>query len=174
MYIRGYIPTPVYIREEEEEECLCMFLGAREIYTYLRFELTVEVWVGREGRWGSRRRGRRGKRSSWKGWNSIFLAVSLAVSLSLCYDMLYSRLLYNVIHYTLSSLIHPISPLFPSPSPSPPSPSPPHLFPLLPILPNHIRRLLGNSIQRTTQMRTQLNRHHTRIHDSHILRPIDL
>lgn len=36
----------------------------REIYTYLRFELRVEVWVGRE--MGDGRRGRRGKRISWK------------------------------------------------------------------------------------------------------------
>lgn len=51
--------------------------------------------------------------------------------LSLCYDMLYSRLLYNVIHYTLSSLIHPISSIpshpfspFPFPLTSIPIPTP--------------------------------------------------
>lgn len=119
----------MYIREEEEEECLCMFLGARENYTYLRFELTVEVWVGREmgdGRWGRRRGVGGGKRSSWKGWNSIDLAVSLSFSLSvamLCYDMLYSRLLYNVIHYSLISHPSHLTP-FPFPLTSIPMPTP--------------------------------------------------
>lgn len=56
-----YLP-PVYIREEEEEECLYMFLGAREIYTYLRFELIVEVWVGREMGDGRRETGKKKKR----------------------------------------------------------------------------------------------------------------
>lgn len=85
MYIRGYIPTLVYIREEEEEECLCMFLGARDIYTYLRFELTVEVWVGREmGDGVVEEEGEEGKGGHGKdGIRSISLSFSLTLSLSL-------------------------------------------------------------------------------------------
>lgn len=66
------------------------------------------------------------------GIRSISLSFSLSLSPSLamlCYDMLY-RLLYNVIHYTLSSLIDPISPLFPFPFPLPPNLHPhPTYFP---------------------------------------------
>lgn len=82
MYIRGDIPTLVYIREEEEEEeeeGECFFWRVRrEIYTYLRFEVIVEVWVGRE--MGDGEEEGKGKRSSWKGWDSISLAVSLSLS----------------------------------------------------------------------------------------------
>lgn len=150
----------------------------RDIYTYLRFELRVEVWVGREmgdGRWETGKKKKREKEvmERMEFDRSRCLSLSPSPSLSLCYDMLY-RLLYNVIHYSLISHFSSI-PSHPFPPPPNLHPHPhPHLFPLLPILPNHIRRLLRNSIQRTTQMRTQLNRHHTRIHDSHILRPIDL
>lgn len=71
----------------------------RDIYTYLRFELTVEVWVGREmGDGVVEEEGEEGKGGHGKdGIRSISLSFSL--TLSLCYDMLYSRLLYNVIHY---------------------------------------------------------------------------
>lgn len=90
MYIRGYIPTPVYIREEEEEEEEgeeCVFLRVRrEIYTYLRFELTVEVWVGREMGDGEEEEGKGGRGKD--GIRSISLSLSFSLSLSPRYAML--------------------------------------------------------------------------------------
>lgn len=79
-----------------------MFLGARDIYTYLRFELTVEVWMGREMGDGVVEEEEEGKGVRGKDGIRSF-SLSLSLSLSLCYDMLYSRLLYNVIHYTTSN-----------------------------------------------------------------------
>lgn len=60
---------------------VCCWRGRREIYTYLRFELTVEVWVGRgeEEEKGKRVHGKDGIRS---------LSLSLSLSLSPRYAML--------------------------------------------------------------------------------------
>lgn len=66
-----------------------MFLGAREIYTYLRIELRVEVWVGREmGDGVVEEEGEEGKGGHGKdGIRSTSLSLSLAM---LCYDMICS------------------------------------------------------------------------------------
>lgn len=101
---------------------VCFFWRVRrDIYTYLRFELRFEVWVGRE--MGDGGRGKKKKREKEFVERMEFdlsrcLSLSLSLSLSLCYDMLYSRLLYNVIHHTLIS--HP-SHLTPFPFPLPPN-----------------------------------------------------